>query len=411
MVMDSLVFHIRAANSQSGLRLVYAGIAILVLVPFVLIWFIFPGAIEMLGKTDWSVVWRKIVDKTRLEFVLNLLVPLGMVLGITLYKRNARLFLDDGTLRYTSGLPFLGRWLDWHLDLHAIRANALFFKLAGTPMGTGPMHLFRLTWGEGFNNIKQLRPSAWQLVNQPYPEPIKPKSFLGLVRWSTPENVAILQQQFDQLPLIQALRQRGIAVPKLTGKKQHDGLDLMAYPRFKLAVIGTLTSLVLAFVFFHSMRFQHYFVQPSLTVWVFTGLLVGIAVFYNLSFEQLQVDSHGQVKKSLEFRAAQVFLSCLAALAAGLCAPSVPLALSSLAKPAQEEVFVLHKSPLLLRPTVHPEIPDIEPDQALDYWASLKEGDTLTLPVRRGYAGLWWQFDSSVLSDRLDIFYGAKSRH
>jgi hypothetical protein len=296
------------------------------------------------------------------------------------------------------------------LDLKAIRSNTLFFKLAGVPMGTQPIHLYRLTWGTGFNDIKQLRPALWHLPDQERPELAKPKSFLGLVRWGTAENVAVLQQQFDQLPLMQALRQRGIVVPPITGKKQHPGVDLMAVPRFKAVVVGFFVALAVALALFHTMRHQQYFVQPAWAVWIAVAGLCGLAAYLWLCLEPAGQDRADYTGGALEFRLTQIFLACLVGLAAGVCTPFLPLALSNLAQPAQEVEFVLQKSPLLLRAPASVGMPDIQPAQALDYWTSLPEGTVVKLPVRRGNDGLWWQFDSSVLHDKLSAFYATQRR-
>jgi hypothetical protein len=184
----------------------------------------------------------------------------------------------------------------------------------------------------------------------------------------------------------------------------------MAYPRFKLAVIASLVSFVAAFALFHAMRDQQYFVQPDWTVWLTVGAVAAAAVFSWLRREQPGKDAFGGTLKSLEFSATQVFLACLAGAGAAACAVSVPLALTTLAQPAREVAFVLQKSPLRLLAPASLGVPDVQPAQALDYWASLRNGDVVTLPIRDGVGGLWWQFDSSVLSDALDKFYSARGR-
>lgn len=407
-----IIFQLRDVNGLRDQRLAFVLFGILVLVTMVTLWLIFPISFEMLGKIDWSAVWKKTLNNpdALVELVLRGVVPVVALVGLFAHKRNARLTLDNDELRYTSGIPLIGRWLDWCLDLKAIRSNTLSFKLAGTPMGAQPMHLYRLTWGTGFNDLKQLRPSAWHLSDQAPPELIKPRSFLGLVRWGTPENMLILQQQFNQLPLMQALRQRGIVVPPITGKKQHTGVDLMAFPRFKAVVIGFFVALAVALALFHTMRHQHYFVQPAWAVWIVVAGLCGLAAYLWLRLEPAGQDRADYSGGTLEFRFTQIFLACLVGLAAGVCAPFLPLALSNMAQPAQEVAFILQKSPLLLRAPTSGEMPDIQPAQALDYWASLPEGTVIKLPVRRGNDGLWWQFDSSVLGDKLDVFYATQRR-
>jgi uncharacterized RDD family membrane protein YckC len=310
-----------------------------------------------------------------------------------------------------SGVPVLGQWLDWTLDLNAIRRNNVTLKVMGAPLGAYPLHIYRLSWGDaGFFQIRQVRPSAWQLPNQPKADVIQPKSTLGFVRWGSPENLALLQTHFDQLPLVHALRERGVAVATLTGKQQHAGFDLMAYPRFKMAVIGSLAAFLAALALFHAMLNQQYFVQPDWTVWLAVGAVVAAPVFSWLRREQLGKDAFGGTVKSLEFSATQLFLACLAGAGTAACAVSVPLALTTLAQPAREVAFVLQKSPLRLLAPASLGVPDVQPAQALDYWASLRNGDVVTLPIRDGLGGLWWQFDSSVLSDALDKFYSARGR-
>ncbi|MEY4585340.1 MAG: hypothetical protein RJB10_1837, partial [Pseudomonadota bacterium] len=53
-------------------------------------------------------------------------------------------------------------------------------------------------------------------------------------------------------------------------------------------------------------------------------------------------------------------------------------------------------------------MPSIQPTQAFEYWQSLKDGEVVKLPVSRGFAGLWWQYDSSVLQDKVEAFYSSQ---
>ena len=76
----------------------------------------------------------------------------------------------------------------------------------------------------------------------------------------------------------------------------------------------------------------------------------------------------------------------------------------------QDIAFELKNAPLRLRAPAASGVPDVHPDQALDYWLSQPESAAFSLPVRQGVAGLWWQFDSRVLEERLDAFYESKTR-
>ena len=118
----------------------------------------------------------------------------------------------------------------------------------------------------------------------------------------------------------------------------------------------------------------------------------------------------GTAAEAIGFRPTQALLAALIAVAAGLCAPSLPLAFSSTTEVSQNIAFELKNAPLRLRAPVASGVPNVHPDQALDYWLSQPEGTAFSLPVRQGPVGLWWQFDSRVLSDRLDAFYESRTR-
>jgi hypothetical protein len=413
MSMDApLVFHWSDPLQERMERVAYLGIALLFLAIPIMLFFIFP--MEKIAKMDWVNIWQKLSQKPLLlaqTGAFLVLYPFGF--GIAMWaqkthKKRARIWLDDESVRYVSGLPWIGKWIDWTWDLEAIRSKKLVLKVVNIPLNGQPLRMCRLSWGQFVN--KQMRPYVWQLSGQTMALATKPQSFLGLVRWNTPANATLLQQQFDQLPFVAALRQRGITLPPVSGKAQHyPGIDLMAQPRMKLAVWSFFGAMVSAFALFHAMRHQHYFTAPPGSVWIGMGLFAGLGLLAWLWQEQVEgVAQEG--KKLLEFRATQVVIAGLFALAVGLCAPSLPLVLSSLAKSSQETTFTLQKSPLLLRAKQGGGIPDFAPLQALDYWVSLPNGENVTLPVRQGFAGWWWQFDSSVLSEKLDKFYDAHDR-
>ena len=357
------------------------------------------------SQIDWGEIGRKLLLKPG----SLLAISLHLVLGITTYfmltkhQKNARLTLDDNTLSYSSGLPLLRRWLDWRLDLEAIRSGKIKLRFSGNELGAQPVLMYRLSWG--ISGLRQIRPAAWILPNQTTLPAQKPTSFFGLVNWKKPEKMALLQHQFDQLPLINALMQRDVSVPKVSKKREGAGLDLMANPRMKVAVITFFVTLVGAFVVFHLMRHQHYFSQPSFSYQLIAGVLAGLIMFAWLWGEK---PAAGTNAEQASFRGTQVLLACLFAVSAGLCAPSVPLLMTSTLQSSQEHAFTLQKQPLALKSIDQSDMPSIQPAQALEYWQSLKEGEVINLPVSRGFAGLWWQYDSSVLQDKVEAFYSSQ---
>lgn len=407
---EPLIFHWRQGQDERGRRFDLAVLGIALIAMLVGIWVLFPFPIEIFAKIDWSGFWKKVLHSPE-GLVKGVLVPLIALLVLwaqVVHKKRARLTLDIDTLRYSSGVPVLGRWLDWTLDLETLRSNKLSLTVIGEAYGAQPLKCYRLAWGVG--QLRQLRPTAWYLPDQPRVQPVRPKSFFGLIRWQTPENQSVLQEQFNQLPLVQALRQRGVELRPITGKRQIPGLDLMAYPRMKVAVISFFVGLFSAFALFHLTRHQHYFVQPPVATWIAFGTLVGFGMLGWLWFERPAEASLASAGGTIEFRYAQGLLAVLLAVAAGLCAPSLPLAFANVTQASQALFFVLQKSPLLLQAKNANEMPGIQPMQATEYWLSLPEGEAILLPVRRGIAGLWWQFDSSVLQDRIEAFYDSLPR-
>ena len=405
-----LVFHWRQPGKvpagRSGLMVL--GIAGLGIALVFLLWV--PSGI--LSQIDWSKAWQKLLAKSAVfwEPALYLLAMVFFLGGHVVHTKQARLTLQTDTLRYASGLPFLGRWLDWTLDLEAVRSTKLVLQLECVAMAPQPTYNYRLSWSRGLF-VRQVRPAAWHLPDQPPIAPLIPASSFGLVRWQTPENQALLQQQFEQLPLVQALRQRGIALPPVNGKRQVVGLDLMAYPRMKVAVILFFMAMLSAIVLFHLMRHHHYFTPPPLLAWVAFGSAAGLGMLAWLWPEHSGGASAVTAEETAGFRFTQVLLAALVAVAAGLCAPSLPLAFSSATQVPKDTAFELKYAPLRLRATTASGVPDVHPDQAMDFWLSRPEGTAFSLPVRPGVAGLWWQFDSRALDDRLDAFYKEKTGH
>lgn len=398
-----LVFHWRNEELDKFLKFApLVGVLLFGIIPLI-IWLSFPSG--FFSQIDWGEIGRKLLQKP--DFLLAIF--LYPVIGITAYfmlskhQKNARLTLSNDAMSYSSGLPLLSRWFDWHLDLETIRSKEVKLRLTGRKYGKQPLFLYRFSWGVG--GIRQMRPAAWVLPNQ-VDLPVKePTSFMGYVSWSKPENAALLEEQFSQLPLIKALTQRGIDLPKIANTSEYTGLDLMANPRMKIAVISFFATLVGAFVLFHLMRHQHYFASLPMS-WLFIfGALAGLAMLAWLWAEE---PTEGSLADKAGFRFTQVLLACLVAVSAGLCAPSLPLLFSISFQTAQEQTFSLQKMPLILKSTGASDMPEIQPTQALEYWQSLKEGEVVTLTVRRGLAGLWWQYDSSELQNKVEAFYGAQ---
>lgn len=411
-MQQTLVFHWSDPLLERMERMVYFLMALLFLSIPIVLFYIFSKT--QLSSADWLAIWQKLSQKP-LDFVklvaFLVLCPLLVCAPIWMqktHKKRARLYLDDEAARYVSGIPGVGRWIDWTWDLDAIRSKKFALQGVSLPFQGQPLRMCQLSWG--LIITKKMRPYVWRLPGQNVPPTAKPNSFFGLVRWNSPGNAALLQQQFDALPFVAALKERGISLPPVTAKTQHyPGTDLMARPRMKIAVWSLFGTMAGAFALFHAMLRQHYFSAPDSRIWIGLGLLAGAGMLAWLWSDQ-EDPADSTAKGRLEARVSQVIVASLFGVSAGLCMPSVPLVLSEIAKPQQEAAFTVQHAPLLLRAKAGSGIPDCVPTQALDYWASLTAGETVVLPIRQGFAGWWWQFDSSALSDKLEAFYSRQDR-
>lgn len=399
-----LVFHWKTLEHKPAVKILQGIGVVFVIAAMAILWFLLPPL--NLGKIDWSAAWRRWVDMPGSYMIFIYPIVGGIVFWLQkIHYKYARLIVDNDSMRYESGVPLISRWLDWSLDLNAVRIKKIKLQISGNKLGPHPILLYRVSWGVG--NVRQVRPSAWVLSNQAAAALEKPITRFGLTNWNSTENAALLQKQFEQLPLINALIQREVDIPKVLNNRELNGLDLMAYPRMKAVVISFFVALAGAFVLFHLMRHQHYFVAlPKLGQYAF-GAVVGLCTLVWLWTEKLPKDVSTD-KAGL--RTTQILLAFLMAVPAGLCAPSLPLLVSNLLQSAEEQTFSLQKIPLTLKSKDPTNMPDILPTQAHEYWKSLPEGESVSLPVRKGLAGLWWQYDSSVLQDKVEQFYDAQPR-
>ncbi len=333
-----LTFHLRppkASEEQFGAsRLIFSVFAVL-MVAF--LWWAFSDAWAALRAVDWALAWESLMGNP-----VKLVVPVVYVLLIApatyvMHKRlrNARLVLDDSELRYESGVPWLSRWIDWKIDLQAIRSQELSFRIMLPPGVPLSSKTYAVEWGakkhSGDRSLQTLRPADWYPANAEYVVP--KRSFLALPTTLSTHGAAAMQAQLQALPLVQALTQRAILLPPITSKSDHLGVDLMAYARLRMAVFAFFALLLMALLLMLFVRHSYYFEAPPIAVWVVCGGVVGAMVLAWLSGEAVAAQAQ---RPGLHL--ARVVVAALVGLAFGLCAPSVPLAYANLLQAPQTQV-------------------------------------------------------------------------
>jgi hypothetical protein len=383
------------------------GAAILGMIPIIL-WSSIPSG--TFSQINWSEIWQKttMAPAKLLSVFFHFTIAIVVYWMTSVHAKNARIALDANSLSYSFGVPILSRWLDWRLDFVDLHSSKTSFQLIKNQRLVLPnIKDYHLTLGR--YGLRRIHPYSWAFPGQMAVQIQKrSKLVFDLLQGRRPEDKILLQNEFNQLPLVNALINFGVNLPKLESAGRHQaGQDLMAYPRMKVAVISFFASLVGAFVLFHLMRHQHYFSTPHISYQLLGGALAGLVMFAWLWEEK---PNAGNTADQVGFRGTQVLLACLFAVSAGLCAPSLPLLFASTLQSSQEKTFSLQKSPLMLKASLPTNMPDIQPTQALEYWQSLKEGDAVTLPISKGFAGLWWQYDSSGLQDKVEVFYDSLPR-
>jgi hypothetical protein len=253
-----------------------------------------------------------------------------------------------------------------------------------------------------------LRPADWHSANHSIAKP--KRRFLDFRLKSSALSAALSQAEFQALPLVQALAERGIALPPVATKAANAGLDLLAFARMRTAVYLFFSLLLLALVLMLLVRHSYYFDAPPFTPWLLVAGAVSACVLAWLWGESPNEEG-GQAPPAgrapvAGFRATQCLVSGLVGVAAGLCAPSVPLVYGDLVQAPQNAVFVVQQQPFqLVAANPAQGLPTIQLEVATEYWQSLAKDSTVTLPIRQGPYGLWWQFDVTAVREKWIAYY------
>ena len=355
-----------------------------------------------------------------LELVVGM-GSLGMLWVQWKQQRSARLLLDDHWLALDSGVPWLRRWLDWRLSLDDVRSGKTPLLLNGMAIGSNALWMFRVGWG--LSGLRRFQPAAWipegaSGVDVPRgptwgtdPDDPPPHRTWGFVHWGHPANATWLQQRFDALPLVSALRQQGIELPALDrASDSRAGVDLLRYGRLRSTLKRVLpVALVLGAVMQHLARHQHYFSPWSMSMWAAIALsiavLTGIWLWRDAPVEGMHRGDAWSV------RTAQGLVAILVAVVVPWGLQATPLVLAKWWVTPQSVDFVLDRDHNRLVPEPGSPVSKSVPlDYAAPFWASQDKGSLQPLPVRVGPGGLWQQYDVEALNGRIAEFLDQQKR-
>lgn len=341
---------------------------------------------------------------------LAILAPLILLMfGLILWvgysaPRRYSLTLSDDVLKFSFRLPpglknLLGT--DWAIPLNDIaRIESVLNPMLLLANAQAPAVMqIRIRPRKGLS--RTLTPTTWFNPGDPASTPLKPMGrprwFEGSAAyWMRPENQALLQSNFDDLPLVRALRARGIEVPPLGPLGTLEQQDLFAVGSIKFGILAGLASSVFALAIIvgrgilsttSSMHFAF-----DLPVFIYP-LLCGAALF-----GMWQVSRRDYTRPPIwQVTLAAVFLI------AGVAFVTPQLAFVANNLGARQELsqdFVVRKGSLV--PTDNRAgigtIP-LPGKQIRAAW--LKEETRVTLTIRKGNLGLW-EYDDLALRRAAD---------
>ena len=212
--------------------------------------------------------------------------------------------------------------------------------------------------------------------------------------------------------MVKALRSHGVDLPPLNrAHGNRAGVDLLRYERLRTSLkLWLPMALVTGMVLQHLARHQHYFAPWSMAVWVALALplalLIGLWLWRDAPATGMSRGDAGSV------RGAQCLVALLLAILMPWGLQAAPLVLAQWTVPPLSEDFVLDLS----RGRLRPENPvlnghDIPLDPAASaFWAAQGNGSIHPLPLRRGWGGLWLQYDTEDLNARVASFYDQQQR-
>lgn len=226
---------------------------------------------------------------------------------------------------------------------------------------------------------RMLTPASWYIPGHPDRAVLIPVRTAGHPQtlWTLPENRPILRKALNELPLIKALRARGIAVADNMSATDVISQDMLAHRAVKFALTVGLF-LVTTSLFLMMWRANQH-LQMSVSIWVYAGLVAAALTVMWLLIRQ-------DIKRPP--LAHSIVASCI--LCVGACMafqPFILLVNGFLYDSAQTQTFVAQAG--VLKP-VSPQcgIGEIEPS-SLGRAAWLKDGTSLQLTVKRGRLGVW----------------------
>ena len=385
------------------------------------------GKLDLANESDWPPLWAllgKLADRAWQGVAgapwYRWIEPIGGLLAlppVLLMQRSLgrrRLHIGDDEMRMVSGLPVwleIGSWGSWTMPYKDIASVDLVNYRAGRTYGPRPLQRAALEFNnrEGKAN-RRLLVAQWHRPGEGVrPQLESSATWLGmqLGTWKSQEDQQTLRRAYDALPLVAALRQRGVAVPALAQGKGAGGDDLFENPRMKVLI---LTAIALAPMYFAGafLLREYWVVSPPSGFWAALGLISAVAG--GLWLRGTAPDPHASPgllpphpPDSRAPLANQLIVSMLFGLsAAGAAIAGVPLVNQWLFA-AADVVFMVRSDAVLEPVAAASGLPNFRPEQSIDFWISRKPGTQYTLHMRKLPWG-YWQYGVDAFRPEIEAF-------
>jgi hypothetical protein len=408
---------------QFGLKNVREiGRFLLVLVSFLYLGIaVFLAYLFQLAQPDTAqLIWSKYVESPIIKqvqiagSVLFLLLFIPLIFYASQLQWNIRIRVDDESIRFESKLPFLAKWIDWSFPLTDFNGGVVRFTVV--PLVTrGSLPLIAFTWGSYWRR-HVVRVSDWEQLGT-YGEPVKPvgetSRFFqvpkGFFSWPQRKSPEILQKQFESIPLINALRRRGVDVPPLNAiNRSSFGTDLFTNTRLKHGVYA-MVGVSFAATAAHFFAAHDYLIgRPPWSVISVFSVTCAAAIWAWLW--QGRGDLRLKKSERVEFLAAQVFVALVMAVLLTWFTHVIILGNTKISQAPVGADFILDIKKHQLRPSeqalaTHPGLEPIKLDFGKEYWQAQPKDTIVPIEVRRNFWLRLWQYDREPLLDRMREFY------
>lgn len=393
------VFEYRPAYKHYGMQHRIWGIAVVILmIALLMTIFIFQSPAPI---PDMDTIWQRFISKTTafdFLYLLPLLISLPTA-GAQWLESRSKLTLTQDELIYSRNLPFgLDRFIrtGWRIKL----ADIMDIQIFASPLRVEYMEIsqarIRLQLGSGAFHF--ITPSVWFIPGSPARQPLKkvqpPWNFFAMPEgWRSPENRAILQKAFADLPLIRELAARNLIVPDYNSSTANQLPDLFAHRSVKFGIVTGLSLAVSALLLMILRQNNH--LHDELPMWVYVVLaLAALYSFWKIDQKDTPAAPTGNRILAVIFLVGGVIFSA---------DKIVPL-LNGVGIDEQKQTFIVHSAYLEPANTATESgRVDLPGKNSRHAW--LKEGTEVTLSVKKGRLGLWEYNDEPLrqLADRQGI--------